>query len=262
MKRRHFISCTGVGVLTSLGSASWFRPAVVAAKPSGNALGIDWLGHSAFLFTGNGVRVLVNPFRAIGCTAGYRLPKVRADVVLISSQLWDEGAAEDLPGNPKILFTPGVYDFNGLKFQSISSPHDRLGGKRFGQNLAWRWSQGGLSIVHMGGAAAPISEEQKILLGSPDVAFIPVGGGPKNYTPTEAKQTLEYLNPRIMIPTQYATVAADRANCELVPVKDFLNLVQGMNVGFIKGHQLTLSQKDLPASGTLIRVFNERGLLA
>lgn len=259
MKRRQMLRYAGVGLLASAAAQGLRGP--VQAKPVANALGVEWLGHSAFLFTGNGARVLANPFRAIGCTAGYRLPKVQADVVIISSQLWDEGAAENLPGNPKILFEPGAYDIRGLNFQGVSGPHDRVGGKRFGQNLIWRWNQGGLRIVHLGGAAAPITEEQKILLGSPDLALIPVGGGPKNYGPEEAKQALTFLNPRVMIPTQYATAAADKSQCELAPVKDFLNLVQGMNIGFIKGNQLSLTAANLSPKGTLIRVFNERSLL-
>ena len=113
----------------------------------------------------------------------------------------------------------------------------------------------------MGGAASPISDEAKILLGTPDLALIPVGGGPKTYTPEEAKQAMMILNPRIMIPTQYQTVASDKKTCDLAPVKNFLDLVEGMNLSFIKGNEMVLSRNNLPKSGTLIRVFNERSVL-
>ncbi len=261
MKRRQLIRYTGAGLLATLGTQaiSALRPSL--AQSGGNSLGVEWLGHSAFLFTGSGMRVLVNPFRGLGCTAGYRLPTIQADLVLISSRLWDEGAAEGLPGNPKVLFEPGVYEINGLKLQGIGSPHDREGGRRFGLNIAWRWVQGDIRIVHMGGAVAPVSEEQKILLGTPDLALIPVGGGSKNYTAEEAKAAMAVLNPRVMVPTQYATVAADKANCELTPVTRFLELAKGMNVNFIKGNQMSLRRSDLPKEGTLIRVFNERSVL-
>ena len=261
MKRRELIRYTGASVLAALGTmgASAFRTTL--AQSANQSLSVQWLGHSAFLFSGSGMRILVNPFRTLGCTAGYRLPKVKADLVLISSQLWDEGAAEGLPGNPKILFEPGVYEINGLKFQGVPSPHDRVNGNRFGTNVAWRWTQGGIKIAHLGGAATPISDEAKILLGSPDLALIPVGGGGKIYTPEEAKQAMLTLNPRIMIPTQYQTVGSDKKNCDLFPVKNFLNLVEGMNVSFINGNQIALNRNNLPKSGTLIRVFNEKSVL-
>jgi L-ascorbate metabolism protein UlaG (beta-lactamase superfamily) len=239
--------------------ASAFRSTL--AQSANQSLSVQWLGHSAFLFSGSGIKVLVNPFRTLGCTAGYRLPKVKADLVLISSQLWDEGAAEGLPGNPKVLFEPGVYEINGLKIQGVPSPHDRVSGNRFGTNVAWRWTQGGIRVVHMGGAVSPISDEAKILLGTPDLALIPVGGGPKTFTPEEAKQAMLTLNPRVMIPTQYKTVASDQKTCDLAPVTSFLDLVKEMNLSFIKGNEMVLSRNNLPKTGTLIRVFNEKSVL-
>ncbi|GBL10534.1 hypothetical protein MSj_02026 [Microcystis aeruginosa Sj] len=266
MKRRDFILSVGTSFLTvAVGSVlAETKPKPTnptpAQKPDDSLL-VQWLGHSCFLFTGGGQRVLVNPFRAIGCTAGFPLPKVEADIVLISSQLWDEGAAEGLPGNPKILFEPGAYDLGKLKFQGISIAHDRMGGKRFGMNVAWRWTQAGISIVHLGGAAAPLELEQRILLGSPDLAFIPVGGGPKNYNPQEAKQAIEVLQPRIAVPTQYFTSAADKNACELVSVDEFLKLVKDKNIRLIGDNKLRIRAADLPKKGTLIRVFDYRNLL-
>lgn len=261
MKRRELIRYTGASVLATVGTIGTSAFRTTLAQSANQSLAIQWLGHSAFLFSGGGTRILVNPFRTLGCTAGYRLPKVQADIVLISSQLWDEGAAEGLPGNPKILFEPGVYEIKGLKFQGIGAPHDRVAGNRFGTNVVWRWTQGGIRVAHLGGAVTPISDETKILLGSPDIAFIPVGGGDKIYTPEEAKQAMLTVNPKIMVPTQYLTSAADRKTCNLLPVKNFLNLVEGMNISFINGNQMTLSRKNLPKSGTLIRVFNEKSVL-
>lgn len=261
MKRRQVIYYGGAGLLATAGTllaANWQN--ALGQTPS-NSLLVQYLGHTAFLFTGGGVRILVNPFRNVGCTAGYRLPKVEADLVLISSQLWDEGATEGLPGNPKVLYEPGVYEIEGLKIQGVSIAHDRKGGRQFGTNVAWRWTQGGIKILHLGGAAAPIELEQKILMGSPDLALIPVGGGPKAYNPEEAKKAMEVLRPKIMIPTQYLTDAADKSTCDLLPLKDFLELVKGMNVSLIPNNQLRISPKDLPKEGTLIRVLDYKQVL-
>ncbi|ACK66731.1 conserved hypothetical protein [Rippkaea orientalis PCC 8801] len=255
MKRRQLLRYVGASAIatTAVPFVSQFQPVWGQSKDS---LLVQYLGHTAFLFTGGGVKILANPFRTIGCTAGYQLPKVAADLVIISSRLWDEGAAENLPGNPKILYEPGVYEINGLRIQGVEIAHDRKGGKQFGMNVAWRWTQGGLRVVHLGGAAAPISIEQKILLGSPDLALIPVGGGRKAYSAEEAKQAMNTLNPRVMIPTHYLTSAADKKTCDLSPVDDFLGLVKEMNIRQINDNQLRLRSSDLPKSGTVIRVLN------
>lgn len=247
MKRRQLMSYGGAGLLTALITDF----AQQANAQSSGALSIQWLGHSCFLFTGSGVRILVNPFRAVGCTAKYRPPKVAADLVLISSQLLDEGAVEGLPGNPKLIYEAGVYEFQGIKFQGIAIDHDRKGGKQFGINNAWSWKQGGINILHLGGAAAPISIEQKILMGRPDVALIPVGGGAKAYNPQEAKQAIQILNPKLVIPTQYRTQAADTATCDISPVDDFLTAVQGMNVRRSNGDTITIGSSSLPENGAI-----------
>ena len=99
MKRRQLIRYAGAGVIAAVGTAWASGRQPYQAQTSSGSVTVKWLGHSSFLFTGNGVRVLVNPFQALGCTAGYRPPQVEADLVLISSRLLDEGAATGLPNN-------------------------------------------------------------------------------------------------------------------------------------------------------------------
>ena len=248
MKRRQLMGYGGAGLVTAL--VTNLRSESQATAQSSSSLSIQWLGHSCFLFTGGGTKILVNPFRAVGCTAGYRPPKVAADLVLVSSQLLDEGVVEDLPGNPKLIYQTGVYEFKGIRLQGIAIDHDRKGGKQFGTNTAWVWKQGGISVLHLGGAAAPISIEQKILMGRPDVALVPVGGGPKAYNPQEAKQAIQVLNPKIVIPTQYRTQAAD-ANCTISPLDNFLTLVQGMTVRRGNSDTITVSSGNLPENGAI-----------
>jgi L-ascorbate metabolism protein UlaG (beta-lactamase superfamily) len=249
MKRRQLISSVGAGLVTAL--VTDLSSHLQANAQSSGSLSVQWLGHSCFVFTGGGTRILVNPFRSLGCTAKYRPPKVSADLVLISSQLLDEGAVEGLPGNPKLIYEPGVYEFKGIKFQGIAIDHDRKGGKQFGINTAWGWKQGGINILHLGGAAAPISIEQKILMGRPDVAFIPVGGGAKAYNPQEAKQAIQVLNPKLIIPTQYRTQAADTASCDISPLDDFLTLMEGVNVRRSNSDTLAISSGSLPENGAI-----------
>ena len=262
MKRRHFIAYSGIGTLFFSKIFPNFHSSSLAAQEKNmNPLLIKYLGHTCFLFSGGGLRVLVNPFRTIGCTAGYRLPKVEADLVIVSSQMWDEGATENLPGNPQILYEPGVYKINGLGFQGISIDHDRKGGKQFGNNVAWRWIQAGIHIVHLGGAAAPIDLEQKILLGNPDIACIPVGGGPKNYNAVEGRQAMQALNPKVMIPTHYRTSAADIENCDIDPLNKFLELTKSINTRKIYSNEFSLTHEDLPQKDTSIYIFDHESLL-
>ncbi|MEL6813346.1 MAG: MBL fold metallo-hydrolase [Cyanobacteria bacterium J06598_3] len=253
MKRRQLLqyaSATFASTL-GLGLASSYQ----ASKAQGSGVTITALGHTCFLFTGGGQSILVNPFKAIGCTAGYAEPSVSANLVLLSSRLFDEGFLGDRYTNTQVIDEPGDYTVNGLALQGVSMAHDRLNGRRFGNNVAWVWNQGGVNVVHLGGAAAPLAVEDKILIGRPDVLLLPVGGGPKAYTPQEAVDTVKDLNPKIVIPTHYRTQAADADSCEIAGVDEFVALMPGTPV--TQGdNTLTLSASSFPASGMRIEVLS------
>ncbi|QSV53632.1 MAG: MBL fold metallo-hydrolase [Dolichospermum sp. UKL201] len=243
MKRRQLIGYAGAGLVTAV-VTNLVDPVPVNAQSSG--VSIQWLGHTCFLLTNGNVKILINPFTTLGCTAKYRPPKVASDLVLISSQLLDEGAIDKISGNPKLVYQPGVYEFRGVKFQGITTDHDRHSGKRFGKNVAWKLNQGGINLLHLGGSAAPITLEQKILMGRPDVLFIPVGGSAKAYNAQEAKQAITVLNPKLVIPTHYRTQAADAKECDITPVDDFLTLMQGVNIRRSNNDSVAINSKSLP----------------
>lgn len=222
-------------------------------KPS---LKIQWLGHSCFLFVGDGLRFLVNPFSTVGCTAGYRPVQVEADLVLISSRLLDEGNAEGLPGNPRLLFEPGAYQFRRKQIQGIRMRHDRQGGRRFGINVAWGWTLAGIKILHLGGAAAPITTDQQILMGRPDLLFVPVGGGAKSYNAQEAKQAIETLKPKLVIPTLYRTQAANPDACDILPIDRFLSAMEGTPIEKVKSDSIEINPDRLPETGRTIKVLS------
>lgn len=255
MKRRQLIRYGSVGLIAAIATVG-ISPKGSVAQSDSQRVTIQYLGHTCFLFTSDNFKVLVNPFRPAGCTSGYSLPTVTPDLVLISSFLLDEGAIEDVPGNPQVITQPGDYNVGGIKFRGISTPHDREGGRRFGKNVAWRWTQGGVTIVHLGGAAAPITTEEKIFLNNPDVLFVPVGGGAKAYNPQEAKAAIETLKPKVIVPTQYRTAAADQNNCDLVTVDEFLSLTSDMEIKKLNTNRIAIQPADLPVDKTVIRVLD------
>jgi L-ascorbate metabolism protein UlaG (beta-lactamase superfamily) len=202
-------------------------PGVLAPAGAAPATGvtITSYGHSALLIRGGGASVLLNPFQAVGCAAGLTEPRVSADVILASSRLKDEGAPV---AKGRLLLKPGSYTAAGLRFEGISVPHDRFGGKRFGPSTLWRWKQGGLEFAHLGGTAGRLSPSDRVLLGRPDVLVIGVGGGAKVYSGSEAAQVVRELQPRRVIPVQYGGKAA--AGCDQGGVQPFLDAMAGTTV--------------------------------
>ncbi|MGL4882175.1 MAG: MBL fold metallo-hydrolase [Waterburya sp.] len=254
MKRRQLIRYGGISLISAIATSTIFHSS--AAAQDNDGVVVQYLGHTCFLFTGSGLKVLVNPYKSQGCTAGYTLPDVQPDVVLVSSFLLDEGAIDAVKGSPQVITERGSHQFKGIKFQGFSLPHDREGGRRFGNNIAWRWTQGGVSIVHLGGAAAPLTTEDKILLNGADILLVPVGGGVKAYNPQEAKQAVDVLNPKMVIPTQYRTAASKSDACDLAPVDEFLSLVKDLEVAQVGRDRFEVKKSYLTSDRTLVRVLD------
>jgi len=223
-----------VGALSALAGAS-LAPGAVQAE---SGVTITSYGHSALLIQGGGTSVLLNPFKAVGCAAGLAEPRVGATVILASSRLLDEGAPI---ASGRLLSSPGSYRVGGLRIEGIAAPHDRFGGRRFGNATLWRWKQGGLDFAHLGGTAAQLKPEDKVLLGKPDVLIIGVGGGAKVYDGAEAAAVVRELAPRRVIPVQYVS-GGTPANCDQGSVEPFLKAMAGTPVKRV-GRVLSLPAK-------------------
>jgi Beta-lactamase superfamily domain len=212
-------------------------------------LTLQWLGHLSFLSSGNGVKILTHPFKAGGCTAGLNPTSPTADLALVGSRLLDEGYLANLPADLKVLSEPGAYNLSGIGFQGIRMAHDRLEGRRFGTNVAWLWTQGNLRILHLGGAAAALQPEQRILMGRPNILILPVGGGAKGYNAQEAKDVVDSLNPQIVIPSHFRTDKS-ASSCELESLDQFLSLIQDRQINRLTGN--TLSLTSLPKEPSVV----------
>ena len=224
--------------LAALGGLALSLTATGLPALANGGVTITSYGHSALLIQGGGASVLINPFRAVGCATGLAEPRVNANVILASSRLFDEGAAV---ASGTMLSSPGSYRLAGLRIEGIAVAHDRFGGRRFGKATLWRWKQGGLEFAHLGGTAAPLSAEDQVLLGKPDVLIVGVGGGAKVYDGTEAAAVVRQLAPRRVIPVQYVSGPTPKT-CDQTSVEPFLKAMAGTPVKRV-GRVLSLPGK-------------------
>ena len=195
-------------------------------------LGIKSLGHSSFLITSADKSILINPFKAIGCASNLKEPKeVNVDFILASSRLPDEGYN---PNDQLMFVEPGIYQFEDILLNGISVPHDRVDGRRFGMATVWSWEQNDLKIVHMGGAAGDIDINSQIVLASPDILFISIGGGKKSYDGKEASKIVKNLKPSIVIPVHFANQKEKNENCDYSNADLFLENMKEFNIKYVE----------------------------
>jgi hypothetical protein len=214
------------------------------------ALVIQYFGlESVLLVTGDDGRVLFNPASP---QTGYTLPGFRdldATVVSRDDPAYNYIAAGQattvLVGARNGQFIPGDAQFADVLLTAVESQGRRQGSDEATPNAVWHLQMPGFQVVHLGGLKGPVPAVP-LLNRSPEVLFIPVGGGTV-LTPQEAAQIVQQLKPRVVIPLHYKTDAPG-SDATLAPVETFLQ-AGGFTDVRQGGHTLTLKPEDLAAPG-------------
>ena len=165
---------------------------------------IIWHGHSFFEIKSkenkNQVRIVIDPFSN---EIGLRVPRVEADILLISHDHYDHNNKSAVSGNYFLVDSVGEYEVKGVFVKAITSFHDNVEGKERGENLIFVIESENLRVCHLGDLGQKeLSEKQIEEIGRVDVLLIPVGG---IYTISakEAVKILEQLEPKIAVPMHY-----------------------------------------------------------
>ncbi len=117
--------------------------------------------------------------------------------------------------------------------EPISVPHDRVDGRRFGMATVWSWEQNDLKIVHMGGAAGDIDINSQIILSSPDILFISIGGGIKSYNGKEASKIVKLLKPNVVIPVHFERGKKINKECDFSNADLFIENMKDFKVKYV-----------------------------
>ncbi len=183
---------------------------------------IQWLGHAAFLIvTEDGTRIITDPYESgsYNGALGYDPIQMAADVVTVShEQHEDHNYTRAVQGDPIIITGLARKTIGGIEIRRVHAFHDNSQGKERGDNYISIIKADGLSICHMGDLGHLLDRDQINDIGRPDVLLIPIGG---IYTigPEEAAETINQLDPRIVIPMHYKT---SKCGFPLATVEEFL----------------------------------------
>jgi L-ascorbate metabolism protein UlaG (beta-lactamase superfamily) len=183
-----------------------FRFVPVAASGS---VEIKWFGHSFFQITSSsGTKIITDPFGAMG----FPMPEVWPDVVTVGREHGNHNNVGLGKGNPIILrgLKEGTFEWNdiNLTFRDVliyNVPIHTRGYPGYQGSMkgsAFVFEMDGMCILHSGDVSEPFNEDQLQFIGHIDVLLVPIGG---TYTagPEEAKQIIEQLKPKIVVPMHY-----------------------------------------------------------
>jgi L-ascorbate metabolism protein UlaG (beta-lactamase superfamily) len=148
---------------------------------------IEWYGQSAFRLQSNGTTVFIDPFgdMSIARERGMRwdyppIEAVAADLLLVTHEHGDHNGVETIAGDPVVIrATPGTHASPIGEVIGVASEHDTVAGIERGPNTIYVFDLDGLRVAHFGDfGQSVLREEQAKAIGTVDLAFLPVGGGP------------------------------------------------------------------------------------
>ena len=160
---------------------------------------LAFLGHSSFRLHADGMVVITDPFPE---SLGLRMETRPAAVVTVSNTHPNHSAADLVYGEARVFSAPGEYEYNGIVVRGVMTPlaswlpHEQ-------RNVAYTIEIDGVNICHLGDLKQPLTTRQVDELKPVDVALVPAGGHCA-ISLDQALQTVQDLDPRIVIPMHFA----------------------------------------------------------
>jgi L-ascorbate metabolism protein UlaG (beta-lactamase superfamily) len=126
--------------------------------------------------------------------------------VLVTHEHLDHNGVEAVSGDPAVLrSTAGRLASPIGDVVAIASEHDAAAGTERGPNTIFSFELDGIRVAHFGDfGQRALRDEQAAAVGSPDLLFLPIGGGP-TIGAEQAAQIVEQLGPRWVVPMHYRT---------------------------------------------------------
>lgn len=212
---------------------------------------ITWLGLSSFLIEtkqlDREVNLLVDPYQN---ETGLRFPRTMEAAIIASSRDHEnQNNLSAIEGKPFKITGPGEYEVQGIFVYGIEAPRN---GKKEGvkePHSIFRIETEGISLAHLGALNRPLTDKELEQLPSIDVLMVPVGGEDV-LTANQAKQIIEEIEPRIVIPMYYAIPGLKE---NLASLQDFLKEYGAANSEQLP--KLKLKRADLPQEQTLVKIL-------
>ena len=203
---------------------------------------IIWHGQSCFQILaarnkGEQTLILIDPFSE---EIGLKLPKLEADILLISHRHRDHDNAKGVGGNYFLIDGPGEYEVKKVFIQGIPAFHDANLGQEHGPNTIYTLNTEGLRLCHLGDLGQKeLTGEQLEKIGQVDILMIPVGGV-YTISAREALKVMSQIEPKITIPMHYSL---PKLKIKLDSLDKFLKAAGLKSIEPL--NKLTIKEKDI-----------------
>lgn len=166
---------------------------------------ITWYGHSCFRLTErNFVTVVTDPFDSK--KVGYVPLKLKAEIVTISHDAPGHNNSDAVKGTSHVLTGPGEFEIGGVFITAVQTESAAKASKTKDnvRNTIYVFDYDGITVAHLGDLQKIPTQSEIELLGTVNVALVPVGGG-GSLNAAKAAEVVSMLEPNLVIPMHYST---------------------------------------------------------
>ncbi len=177
---------------------------------------ISWYGHSCFKIKCKETDLIIDPYSD---SIGIKMPKIKADAVLITHNHDDHNNINAVSGDPVIINGPGEYELKGVFIYGKRAYHDDKNGEEKGAITMYLIEDEGVKLAHLGDLGQKkLTDDQLEFLDDVDILLVPVGG-PYSLKSADAINVINEIEPRVVIPMHYKI---DGVNIDLESVDKFI----------------------------------------
>jgi len=200
---------------------------------------ISWLGQTCIrLQTKNldeDITVIIDGYKpAVG-----EFPRSFSPQIALYSHGEDD--ATTLSQNPFVINSSGECEVKGVMCYSYPCSDGQI----------FKINSENLNLVHLGKITKKIDEKVIEKLGSPDILFVPVGGGSEYLSPKDAADLISSLEPRLVIPMAYQCDSDPKAGT----LTEFIK-ASGLKPD-TTDKKIIIKKKDLPSGETKLVVLEK-----
>jgi len=211
---------------------------------------ITYIGHSCFKIKGKDLTLVIDPYDP---EIGYKLPKLEADVLLITHDHHDHNYVSGVSGYKMLINGPGEYEISGVFIYGIQTFHDDKEGSVRGNNTIFVIDIDGFTVLHLGDLGQELTQDTLERIANVDVLLIPVGG---TYTidAETASKVISSIEPSIVVPMHYQT--ADLSGIKDLDTLDKFLDEMGIENNIKKLDKLKITSKSDVPEETEVYILN------
>lgn len=214
---------------------------------------IKWLGHASFLITGEGRRIITDPYNP-AITKLYPVDDP-ADIVVRSSD--DDEAhsyIDAIPAGYELLTATDNIESDKrekvvkrVPFRFIPSRESVIHKEVARENAFYRFTLEGVEIAHLGDIGNPMTDEQIDFLRGTDI-LCALAGGPPTIELKDLWALIEAVKPRLIIPMHFRIPGPEFF---MLPIDNLISFFDQSAVRHAGTSEIEVSKNILPATTQL-----------